>query len=367
MKTTVSIVRCRSYNPGEVGSSVLRAFELLGGISSFVKKGEKVLVKPNMLSGRPPEDGVNTHIELIRAVVRLVKECGGIPLIGDNPGGSMSPADVYKSSGFFSLAKEEGIQLKEAKDVKMVRGIPIASYFFECDKIISLPKMKTHSLMCLTGALKNMYGAVTGLNKSQRHKQFPLPEEFSSVLIDVFEAVMPCLVLMDGIIAMDGDGPAAGTLKDVGLLIAGEDSVAIDSVFSYLIGMNPLDILTTKEASRRGLGQVALEDIEIKGESIRECFIKGFRLPRSKKILNLPQSVVKILAGFVRFGPYINERACKRCRICQETCPVSAITINEKISRIDRRRCIRCMCCHEVCPYNAIGLKRSIPARAFGL
>ncbi|MEE8317831.1 MAG: DUF362 domain-containing protein, partial [Candidatus Omnitrophota bacterium] len=244
---------------------------------------------------------------------------------------------------------------------------PISSYFFKSDKNISFPKMKTHRLMCLTGGLKNMYVAVSGLNKSQRHKQFPLPEEFSSVLIDVFEAVRPCLVLMDGIIAMDGDGPTAGTLKDVGLLIAGEDSVAIDSVFSYLIGMNPLDILTTKEASRRGLGQVALEKIEIKGESIRECFIKEFRLPGSKITSNLPQPVIKILAAFIKFGPYINEHLCKKCRICQETCPVSAITINEKISRIDRRRCIRCMCCHEVCPYNSIGLKRSILARAFGL
>jgi len=367
MKTTVSIVRCRSYSPGEVGSSVLRAFELLGGISSFVKKGEKILVKPNILSGRPPEDGVNTHLELIRAVVRLVKDCGAVPLIGDNPGGSMTPGDAYRSSGLFSLAKEEDVQLKEVKDIRMVRGIPISSYFFECDKIISLPKMKTHSLMCLTGALKNMYGAVSGLNKSQRHKQAPLPEEFSSVLIDVFEAVRPCLVLMDSVIAMDGDGPTAGTLKDVGLLIAGEDSVAIDSVFSHLIGINPLDVLTTKEASRRGLGQVALENIEIKGEKLRECFIKGFRLPSSKITSNLPQSVIKLLAGLVKFDLYIRERACKKCRICQETCPVSAITINEKISRIDRRRCIRCMCCHEVCPYNAIGLKRSILARAFGL
>ena len=366
MKSKVSIIKCKTYRPSEVQPAVARAFELLGGISSFVKKGEKVLVKPNMLSGKPPEHGVNTHIEVVRAVVKLIKECEAFPIIGDNPGGSTSPRQAYESSGMSSIANEEKIELAEVKDVKVVRGMPIASYFFECDKIISLPKMKTHNLMILTGAVKNMYGAVSGLNKTQLHKRFLMPEEFVNVLVDVLEAVRPHLVLMDGIIAMDGDGPVSGRLKDVGLLIASQDSVALDSVFSHLIGVSPFKILTTKEAHRRGLGEIDLEKIEIAGEAIEKSFIKEFKLPRSSIAIKLPHFLAKIIAGFVKFGPYINERLCKKCSICAESCPVSAITINEKESRIDCRNCIRCMCCNEVCPYGAVELKRNILARVCG-
>ncbi|MBU1061596.1 MAG: DUF362 domain-containing protein [Candidatus Omnitrophica bacterium] len=367
MKPKVSIVRCKTYESQELEISVRKAFQLLGGLSSFVKKGERVLLKPNILSGRLPEHGVNTHIEVVRVVANLVKECGATSLVGDNPGGSMGVKDVYESSGFLSLAKEEGVELKEVKNVKVIRGIPIASYFFECDKIISLPKMKTHSLTTLTGAVKNMYGAVAGLNKSHLHKRFPNPEQFANVLIDVFETVRPQLVLMDGIIAMDGDGPAAGTLKDVGLLIASQDSVAVDSVFSYLVGINPLDIPTTKGAYRRGLGEARIENIEVMGKSLEESFVRGFKVPGSRLIMSLPGPFVKILAALVKFGPWIDTKLCKKCKVCAETCPASAVTINEKESAINYRKCIRCMCCHEVCPYKAVVLKRNLFAKALGL
>lgn len=367
MKTKVSLVRCKTYSPSEVYPAVRRSFELLGGAASFIKKGEKVLIKPNILSGRPPDDGVNTHVEFVRAVAKIVKECGATPVIGDTPGGSMGSKEVYGSSGFSSLAKDEGIELGEVRNVKMIQDMPIASYFFECDKIISLPKMKTHSLMVLTGAIKNMFGAMAGLNKSQCHKKFPKPEEFVKVLVDVFAAVRPHFVLMDGIVAMDGDGPASGRLKPAGLLIAGQDSVAVDSVFSHLVGVDPFNILTTREAYQRGLGEIELEKIEVLGETIEESFIKGFKLSRSNIAMRIPGFLVKPLAKLVTFGPYINESSCKKCKICEESCPVSAITINEKISKIDYKKCIRCMCCHEVCPYGAVELKRNVLARVFGL
>jgi uncharacterized protein (DUF362 family)/Pyruvate/2-oxoacid:ferredoxin oxidoreductase delta subunit len=367
MKTKLSIVRCKTYNPEEVRTAVTEAFDLLGGIASFIKSGERALIKPNILSGSPPQDGINTHIEIVRAIVRLVKECGAYPVIGDNPGGSVSAKAVYESSGMLALAREEGIECIETKDIKMVRGLPVSSYFFDCDKIISVPKMKTHSLTLITGAIKNMFGAVSGLNKSECHKKFPMSKDFAKILVDVFEIVKPHLVLMDGVIAMDGDGPAGGRLRDISLLIASQDSVAVDSVFSYLIGINPYDILTTKEAYKRGLGEVDLKKIEILGENIEENFIEGFRLPHSKLMLNLPNGLVKILASLVKFGPYIKVGLCKKCRVCAEACPVSVITINNSESKIDYRKCIRCMCCHEVCPYRAIELRRNILARICGL
>ncbi len=367
MRSKVSIVKCKTYNRKELEQSIRRAFDLLGGLSSFVKNKEKVLIKPNMLSRSLPERGVNTHIEVIRTVVRLVKECGAYPAIGDNPGGSISPKEAYESSGIASLAKEEGIDLLEVKNVKMVKSLPIASYFFEYDKVISLPKMKTHLLTTITGAIKNMYGIVAGLSKSQQHKNFPRPQEFVNVLLDAFEIVKSDLILMDGVIAMEGDGPAAGTLRDVGLLIAGVDGVAIDSVFSHLIGINPFELPTTQKAHKRGLGEIDLNNIEVLGEKLKDSFIKEFKLPRSSVFVNLPKGVFEILTNFIKFLPCINIKVCKKCMICQETCPVSAIMISKTYSSIDYKKCIKCMCCHEVCPHRAIQLKRSILAKLFRL
>jgi len=368
MKRPVSIVRCKTYNYKDVEIAVRKAFDLIGGLSSFIDKEDKVLIKPNMLSGRPPEDNVNTHPEVVRAVVRLVKECGGYPAIGDNPGGSLNAEEAYQSSGMARVAYEEGIECLKSNDVRIVNGLPISSYFFDYDKIISLPKMKTHSLMLITGAIKNMFGAVSGLNKSECHRRFPLPEDFVHILVDAFTAVRPDLVLMDGIVAMDGDGPASGRLRHAGILIAGEDSVAVDSVFSRLIGITPEDILTIKEAVKRGLGQCDLNNIEIIGERMEDVYIKGFRLPRSRFILRIPGFVINFLAGLVKFGPFVDRHLCRKCNACLEACPNSAIFIDKKgYYTIDYHRCIRCMCCHEVCPHRAIGLRRNILARLVGL
>ena len=367
MKTKVSIVRCDSYEPVRLKQAAHNAFELLGGLSTFIKKGERVVLKPNLLSAGSPERVVTTNVEVVRTVAKLVKECGAIPLIGDNPGGSVTPRNAYEGSGFSRMAKEEGVELLEVKNIKMVSGIPIASYFFECDKIISLPKMKTHSLMILTGAVKNMYGAVSGLNKTEYHKRFPRPDQFVDVLIDVYKAVRPCVSLMDGIIAMHGDGPASGDIKQVGLLMASQDSVALDAVFSHLIGIKPFDILTTKLAHEKGLGNGDIKEIEIVGEKIESCLIRGFKLPSSSIIMKIPEPFMSTLASLIRFGPFIVEKLCKKCMICAESCPVVAITVNERESVIDSRKCIRCMCCHEVCPHQAVILRRNFLAKVFGL
>lgn len=367
MKTRVAIVKCKDYERIGVEQAVNKAFDLLGGIGIFIKKGESVLIKPNMLSSRLPEDGVCTHLEVIRAVIKLVRDCGAVPCIGDNPGGSISPAMAYEGSGLASLAKEEGVELKEVGGIKVVNAIPIAAYFFKCDKIINLPKMKTHSLIGLTGAVKNMYGAVAGLHKSELHKKFPSPEEFAKVLVDTFEALKPNLVLMDGIVSMDQGGPASGRLRNSGLLIAGEDSVAVDSVFAGLIGAKPLDIFTTAEAYKRKLGEADLGNIEILGEGIEESSIKGFEIPGKPGLITILGPFAKFVAGFIKFGPRIEERLCKKCMICQDTCPVSAITINPDRAVINPKKCIRCMCCHEVCPHKAIELKRNFLAKVLGL
>ncbi len=367
MKTKVCIVKCKTYDFAEVNESVKKAFDFLGGLSSFIGKDEKVLIKPNMLSGKTAEYGVNSHIEVVRAIIRQVKECGAFPAIGDNPGGSDSPSKIYASSGFLTVAREENVECIESKSVKMIKDIPVSSYFLEYDKIISVPKMKTHSLMGLTGAVKNMYGAVSGLAKSEWHKKRPSPGEFSDLLIEIYGMVRPDLVLMDGVVAMEGDGPASGELKPAGILICGSDSVSIDAVFSYLTGMDPMSLLTTKKAHEKGLGQGDINEIEFPGEKPEDVKFKKFKMPRSAVVMNLPKPVVKIAAKFIKFGPHINPILCRECMLCAKSCPVRAITIDSNRKKIDHSKCIRCMCCHELCPHGAISLKRNFLAKGFGL
>ncbi len=364
--SSISIVRCKDYSIKNLERSLRKTFELLDA-QKGLRPGIKVLIKPNLLSKKAPEEGANTHPEFVRSVAKVVKESGAIPIIGDNPGGSSRPKEVYESSEMKRIAKEEDIDLAESEKAIFVDSIPISSYAKECDMIISLPKLKTHSLMTLTGAIKNMFGVCPGLFKTECHKAYPKPEEFCKVLVDIYSIVKPTLTIIDGIIGMDQDGPANGRLRDLGLIVAGSDGVSVDAVLSDITGIKPFELFTTREAHLRGLGNADLEKIEILGEALSEVRLNDFVLPRASLLTHLPGTALKGLTKFINFRPVIDERLCTKCNLCAETCPTKTITINKKISKIEPKNCINCLCCHEVCPYGAVYIKKSFLAKAFGL
>jgi len=357
----VALARCADYDTGRVGVAVGRAVDLLGGIGQFVKAGMTVLVKPNLLSARPPEDAVDTHPEVVRAVVRLVKAAGATAKMGDAPGGyGKNIGEIYDASGMRHIAKEEDVELVKFDTPKFVDGIPIARQVFECDRIISVPKLKTHCITVLTAALKNTFGTVTGLYKAEAHSRAPKEADFVHILARVHAIAKPHLTVVDGIVGMDGDGPAGGEPKRMELIMAGTDAVAIDSCIAKIIGLKPLDILLTKAAYEAGLGEADLAKIETAGDDIDSFVSKDFRLPQTTPLKVIPRAVVNALAGLIRFKPWIDEAICTRCKLCEQTCPVDAITIGKDHCRIDYKKCVRCLCCQEVCPYKAISIKRNI-------
>ena len=366
-KSKVSIRRCQSYERNRVKRSVREAVDLIGGISNFVKKGQKVLIKPNLLSAKFPDDIVHTHPEVVRAVVALVKEVGGIPVIADSPGAFFTVKSVdmiYSNSGMKEVAEQEGIELVRLDKVTHIQGYPIASFAKECDVIISVPKLKTHNLAIITGAIKNMYGLMPGLYKVQCHKHAPHLQEFSKTLVDIFSIVKPDLSIMDGIIGMEGNGPgSAGLAKNIGLVLASEDAVSLDSIFSEIIGLNPSRNLVIKEAQLRNLGNSRLENIEILGEQLEAVKLSDFKLADASLVYSIPSFLSRPFVSLLNFKPFIEEKTCKKCSICVKSCPVNAIIINEKISKIDPKICVKCFCCHEVCPYSAISIKKSILAK----
>ena len=369
MKAKVSIVKCPDYNFKNLDLAVRQAVDLLGGMSSFVKPGQRVLLKPNLLSARTPDEGVDTHPELLRAVIRLVKECKGIIVVGDSPGGFgfHLSGEVYEKSGVKKVCIEEEVKLVKFDKVTIKNNIPFSNYVLGCDVLISLPKFKTHNLTILTGGVKNLFGTVPGLRKTEYHKEGAHPLKFASILVDIYSQVKPHLSIMDGVVAMQGDGPAGKDLRNLGIIMASADAVAMDAVMAKMVGLEPFEIHTTFLADSRGIGVGNLRSIEIRGEKLEEVAVKNFKLPRPSVLCWLPPFLSKFLFNLIQLWPFIDEKVCNKCQICAKSCPKKTITISEKTSAICYKDCIRCLCCYEVCPYQAITIRRNFWAKLFGM
>ena len=374
MGTKVSIVRCDSYD--QIDLTALLA--PLGGISQFVKPGQKVLIKPNALLGETPEHAVTTHPGVISAVVRAVVKAGGIALVGDSPGNSHSNVHLtMEKTGFRAAAEDNGGQIvyfqqegvaelpSPSHSAKMPT-IRLSKVVLEADMIINLPKLKTHGLTLYTGAIKNMFGSVPGFHKSSYHTTCPRARDFAAAIVDIFQITKPVLNIMDAVVGMEGPGPNSGDPRKMGLLIASTDGVALDAVGSYLIGYEPARILTTLEAARRGLGEIDLKKIEIIGPELA-----SLRQPDWKKsfsslgaIGDLPDWLLKLSAPFlaqVKIFPVIDQEKCTKCLVCFNNCPARTINYDKQKRRveIDHKNCISCFCCHELCEFHAINLQRS--------
>ncbi|MBC7189818.1 DUF362 domain-containing protein, partial [Candidatus Aerophobetes bacterium] len=225
MQSKICLLKCENYDEEKVEEVVRESIRLLGGIRSFICPGDRVLLKVNLLSAHPPERAVTTHPALVKAVVRVVKDAGAKPFIGDSCGVAYRKEDammVWEKTGIARVAREEKVEIvnfQKAKKVKNPRGKPpflyIAKEAMEADAVFSLPKLKTHTLTLFTGAIKNMYGTVPGFWKKDLHARFPRPRDFAKVVVDLFSLVFPKLSIMDGILGMEGKGPSAGSPRKI--------------------------------------------------------------------------------------------------------------------------------------------------------
>jgi uncharacterized protein (DUF362 family)/NAD-dependent dihydropyrimidine dehydrogenase PreA subunit len=339
-----------SYSSVDVNSLMAH----LGGMGKFVKKGERVLLKINMLSGMDPAKAVTTHPAVVSAVADAVIAQGGIPYIGDSPAGFFNKRSLekaYERSGMKAIAKEKGIELSydtgsrkvQIPGAQRLKHAPICNYILNADKVIALPKLKTHAFMTLTLSAKLMYGAIPGISKTKYHSFFPNPSAFADVLLDVFSARKPDLFIMDAITGMHGNGPQNGKPIEIGLLLASDDAIALDITACRIIGAEPMKIPVLKNAHLRGMWPARIDYPALRPDQV---LIDGFELPSTAKIFGA--------SGPARM-PSPNEK-CIACGKCQEICPRGAAKVIDGKARIDLAKCIRCYCCHEVCPANAIDL-----------
>ena len=372
MNCKVAVSRCAGYHPALVEEKVRQAVDSLGGLEQFIRPRSKVLVKPNILMAKPPEAGITTHPEVLRAVIRMLKGLGCFVYVGDSPsvwGKYIENLDeVYGVSGIKQVCADEGVMLISLEKRRMRKHFPLASFLDQCDHLINLPKFKTHELMLMTGAIKNLFGLVSGTFKTELHKRNFDPEEFAGALVEIYSQAKPSLNIVDGILAMEGDGPAtSGQLRDLNLIIAGSDAVAVDSVMADIMGIKPQDCFTTREAYRRGLGQADLGAIDIVGEGYRDLKIKPFLLPQSSKKIRLAKPVLNLLSRFIRYYPFVLKRKCLRCLACVKICPGKCIKLGKRGIVFNYDKCIACFCCQEACPAAAIRVKKSFLAKMIGL
>jgi uncharacterized protein (DUF362 family)/NAD-dependent dihydropyrimidine dehydrogenase PreA subunit len=348
----VSIQKSR-YDTIDIGS-LLSPFD---GIKNFVNRGERVLLKTNLLSPSEPQKAVVTHPAVVGSVAQAILQIGGIPIIGDSPSGQFTKRRLekaYTKSGLKSLANTLGIELNYDTGVKKItipegkklKYTSICSFALNVDRIIAFPKLKTHSYMIMTLATKIMYGIVPGLTKAKYHSLYLKKAAFADMLLDVLSIRPPDLFIMDGITGMQGDGPAGGEPVDLGVILASDHAVAMDLTVCDIIGIEPIGIPTLRQAKIRQLWPANIAYPLISPQDVR---FQGFRLPSTADYLLTGKKTP-------RRSPVPTDK-CTACGQCVEVCPKQVIHIQNHKARIDYSKCIRCYCCAETCPYKAIALE----------
>ena len=371
MKAVVSIVKCEDYTPSKVLRAVKEVIDLLGGMGKFVQPGQKVLLKPNLLSARPPESAVCTHPAVVEAAAGLVMAAEGVCAIGDSPSIGGDPEgyqrllrttgmqDVIDRTGASAVRFDDAAVDQGIPDAKVFRRLLLAEVLNDADVLINLPKFKTHDLTRLTGAVKNLFGCIPGRRKAKFHLQAgDSSEMFAQMLVDLLRAVRPALSIMDGIVGMDGQGPAAGRRRNFGLILASADPVALDAVACVAAGVDPMAIPTIRLASEQGVGATDVESIETVGLQPEDVRIADFILPeRSDLVSRIPRPLYRMLRNQLVSSPAFVREKCSGCRSCVEMCPIHAISGEGDRLRVNYSECIRCYCCREVCPEEAICLR----------
>ncbi len=377
---TVALIPCDSYNEEQVYEAVRTGLELLGGIGQFVKPEEKILLKPNLLSKMLPQKAVTTHPAVFGAVARLLKEAGYADLsYGDSPGNpATTPEAAADMSGIRAEAEKWGVKkadfnigsLVHYPEGKTCRSFILCKGIQEAEAVINLPKMKTHALERITGAVKNLYGCIWGANKAAGHVRFPNSYVFADMLADLNGCVAPRLHIMDGIMAMEGNGPTSGTPTPMNVILMSADPVALDSLFAALVHLDAAAVPTCLSGEKAGLGQYKKDRILVKtpeGDVSVDEAAKRYGNPD----FDVFRGVLKksFLAKLVPLLPVLQERPvvdksrCIACGLCEKACPVPSKAVhsgNGKKAKYDYSKCIRCYCCQEMCPAKAIEVRRSI-------
>lgn len=353
---------CAEYDVKQLDPIVREALALRG-----FSRGQRVLVKANMIAGRAPEMGVTTHPALAESVCRALLDSGCAPFIGDNTG--YEPfSRVARVSGLAEVGEKLGIPVCELKRStvcppnarRVNKRLELSADALEADAIVNLPKLKTHCQMRLTLAVKNLFGTVVGTRKTQWHYAVGLDRRrFADVMLDILVSLPPVLTILDGVIGMEGHGPSNGKPRSFGLIASSTDATALDAALCHMIGQPPAEYPITAAALARGIGDVGLNDVEWRGDFSPETRFENVDIPALDSLGLMPRFMDGFGRSLLASRPRQNAAKCVRCGRCVEVCPAGALALEGTKLRFDYSKCIRCYCCHEMCPKDAIVFQES--------
>ena len=355
--------------------AVLEPIDGLG----WVKPGMKIAVKANLVTFMKPESAATTHPSVLIALVKLLKERGAEVIVGDSPGGLYNAAfvnRVYAATGM-KLVEQAGAELNrnfgesqaDFPQAKVAKQFTYTSWLDEADGIIDFCKLKSHGMMSMSAAVKNLFGAIPGTFKPEYHFKYPNEMDFANMLVDLNEYFKPRLAIADAIIGMEGNGPTAGDPRKIGALMASKSTYNLDLVCADVIGVTMNDVPTIRAAHERGLCPAKSEELEISGDldAVRIADFKNIISHRGLQFQGSGNLISKMTGKVIGFAlsskPDVKKNECVGCGVCAGVCPAHAIEIRNKLPRIDRKKCIRCFCCQEFCPKGVMIVKRPLIAK----
>ncbi len=381
----VAIEKCSSYDYAEIKTAVDKALDDIGGLY-FVKSGMTIGIKANLVSAMAPEKSATTHPMILRRLCERLLELGASVVIGDSPGGLYTPPflkNVYRTCGLEDMVKEldpsgEKVRLNDDYSIcsgEFLNAVSLKTFIFtgwlnKVDAIINVSKLKTHAMMGMSCAVKNMFGTIPGATKPEYHMRFPNEQAFANVMVDLNEFFKPVLYVVDAIDGMEGNGPTAGEKRHIGAILASRKPYALDMVCADLIGMGYSDVPTLVAAGERGLGPKNVSEVEITGCAVSDVKVSDFKRATIHQSITFEGKGIK--GAIASFGiklvyntkPMVRASECIGCKKCYETCPAKAITMvdsgKNKIPQIDRSKCIKCFCCQEFCPKGAMKVHYNI-------
>ena len=358
-KRKVVLLKADGYNLDFLKQRIKNALESHFSLDNITNAG-KVLLKPNLLMPIHPDYAITTHPVFIEAVGSIFKEKGLDVYIADNPSifnTDNSVDKVYKETQIKNLAKRCGFNLLYPSSSYTLEGIPFSGWSRDF-MIVNLPKFKTHNITTITCAVKNLYGCISGAYKSRLHKLYPKTKSFINVLLKLYKMIKPVFNIVDGVVSLEGEGPATGgTPRRTGFVAIGDDALCVDYAVSEIIGLpkdkNPLINL----AETRGYFSSGDVEVISDGESLS---ISNFKLPSGFFVNSIPELAIRVLGHFIKIYPRVDKNICTGCGDCTRICPSGAITIEKNKAFIDYSKCISCMCCFEVCRFKAIDVRKSL-------
>lgn len=378
---TVSVLPLESYDAERAREALLALLEPLGVLEE-IRPGACVVIKANLVSAMKPEEAATTHPVLICALVDILVERGAEVIVGDSPGGLYNAAfvgRVYRVSGMTELVSHgaklnDDFSEREAcfPEAKVLKTFTYTGYLDRADLIINFAKLKSHGMMGMSCAAKNMFGTIPGIIKPEYHYRFPRHEDFADMIVDLDEYFHPYLSIADAVVGMEGNGPTAGTPRHMGCLLASRSPHTLDMAAAWLLGFGVEELPILSSAARRGLVPEKIEELSVVGD-LASLRVEGFERVVERRSLEfagngknpIKKFFSKIAGLILKTRPVLKKHICVGCGVCRDICPAKAIKIEGGKAKISRPDCIRCFCCQEFCPKSAIKVGRNPLAYIF--